>query len=176
MWQGGIGENTAKEMSRVAGFPARWRGKNAEGTRWTGCGEGTSDVAAEEDTEVEAPLGGTQARSVFGPGTDLVMLQVTLPVQSPYTTNSSGSGGTLSLVNSFAGGNGTDAANWFQGSWDLDPRATGFDPERRKLPTMGGNWQGTTLGNSDLVLVTIPEPASVLLAGLGVLALLRRRR
>lgn len=41
---------------------------------------------------------------------------------------------------------------------------------------MDGNWQGTTLGNAGLVLVTIPEPASGLLARLGLLALLRRRR
>jgi hypothetical protein len=69
-----------------------------------------------------------------------------------------------------------DAANWLNGSRDPDPWATGFDPEWRTLPTMDGNWQGTTLGNAGLVLVTIPEPASGLLARLGLLALLRRRR
>jgi hypothetical protein len=41
---------------------------------------------------------------------------------------------------------------------------------------MGGNWQGTTLGSADLVLVAIPEPASGLMAGLGLMAMLRRRR
>lgn len=83
---------------------------------------------------------------------------------SPQAVTYTLTGDSLALLQGFYTGNSPDQTEAFMRF------------NQTTLLTLGGGTDRYNIGSAELSLTTIPEPSAALLAGLGALALLRRRR
>ncbi|MEO7098796.1 MAG: autotransporter-associated beta strand repeat-containing protein [Luteolibacter sp.] len=114
--------------------------------------------------------------STLGSGYDQLNITGTVSLANALSLNLGGYTPVNSTLFFILANDGADAITGTFSNASIDGSTYTLDGQDFRISYFGDSTGGTFTGGNDVVLMAVPEPGAALLGGLGVLALLRRRR
>ncbi|MEO7101630.1 MAG: autotransporter-associated beta strand repeat-containing protein [Luteolibacter sp.] len=128
------------------------------------------------DLQAGSTLGMDINGSALGTGYDQLNINGTVSLANALSLNLGGYTPVNDTLFFILANDGTDAITGTFSNASIDGSTYTLDGQDFRISYFGDSTGGTFTGGNDVVLMAVPEPGAALLGGLGVLALLRRRR